>query len=56
MSDVHGDLNRLEALGVIELEPGGPNGAIRPVVPFERIEMYIDCPLVGDEDATPASV
>jgi predicted transcriptional regulator len=51
VSDVHADLKRLEVLGVLELEEGGPGGAIRPVVPFDRIEMRIDYPLLDDIDA-----
>jgi predicted transcriptional regulator len=56
VSDVHGDLKQLDVLGLIELEEGGPGGAIQPVVPFERIEMHIDYPLLDDIDAdsTPA--
>lgn len=54
VSDVHADLKRLEVLGVLELEPGGPGGAMRPVVPFDRIEMQIDYPL-DDADGAPAS-
>lgn len=55
VSDVHSDLKRLEVLGVLELEEGGPGGAIQPVVPFDRIEMHIDYPLVdhtGSDDAS----
>ena len=46
VSDVHSDLKQLEVLGVLELEEGGPGGAMQPVVPFDRIEMHIDYPLV----------
>jgi predicted transcriptional regulator len=52
VSDVHSDLKRLEVLGVLELEEGGPSGAIRPVVPYDRIEMQIDYPLAEELDAT----
>lgn len=57
VSDVHSDLKHLEVLGILELEEGGPDGAMQPVVPFDRIEMHIDYPLVDDADAdsTPAS-
>lgn len=58
ISDVHTDLKHMEVLGVLELEEGGPSGAVRPVVPFDRIEMRIDYPLVehieGDETAASA--
>lgn len=56
ISDVHADLKQLEVLGVIELEAGGPGGAMQPVVPFDRIEMHIDYPLVDDasDDGAPA--
>lgn len=37
-------------LGIIELEDGGAGGALKPVVPFERIEMHIDYPLVDEVD------
>ena len=57
VSDVHSDLKQLEVLGILELEEGGPGGAMQPVVPFDSIEMHIDYPLVDDVDAdsTPAS-
>lgn len=41
-SDVHSDPKHLEVVNVLELEAGGPGGAIQPVVPVERIEMHID--------------
>jgi predicted transcriptional regulator len=50
VSDVHGDLKHLEVLGILTLEEGGPGGAMQPVVPFDRIEMHIDYPLVEDAD------
>ena len=50
VSDVHSDLKTLETLGAIELREGGPGGAMQPVVPFDRIEMHIDYPLVDDVD------
>ncbi|GGJ17850.1 hypothetical protein GCM10008995_29440 [Halobellus salinus] len=58
VSDVHSDLKQLEVLGILELEEGGPGGAMQPIVPFDRIEMHIDYPLVGgvDDGGTPASV
>jgi predicted transcriptional regulator len=58
VSDVHADLKQLEVLGILELEEGGLGGAIQPIVPFDRIEMHIDYPLVRDVDdsGTPASV
>ena len=57
VSDVHSDLKQLEVLGILTLEAGGPGGAIQPVVPFDRIEVHIDYPLIdsGDADGTPAS-
>jgi predicted transcriptional regulator len=57
VSDVHSDLKQLETLGILTLEEGGPSGAIQPVVPFDRIEVHIDYPLIesGDADDTPAS-
>jgi predicted transcriptional regulator len=54
VSDVHSDLKRLETLGILELEEGGPGGAMQPVVPFDRIEMHIDYPLVNDVDGDEA--
>jgi predicted transcriptional regulator len=50
VSDVHSDLKHLETLGVLELKEGGPGGAMQPIVPFDRIEMHIDYPLVNDID------
>ncbi|WP_049987354.1 HVO_A0114 family putative DNA-binding protein [Halobellus rufus] len=59
ISDVHSDLKQLEVLGILELEAGGSGGAMQPVVPFDRIEMHIDYPLVEgvdiDGDSAPAS-
>jgi len=57
VSDVHSDLKQLEVLGILTLEAGGPSGAIQPIVPFDRIEVHIDYPLIdnGDADSTPAS-
>jgi len=56
VSDVHSDLKHLETLGVLELKEGGPGGAMQPIVPFDRIEMHIDYPLVNDIDGDGASV
>jgi predicted transcriptional regulator len=50
VSDVHSDLKHLETLGILELEEGGPGGAMQPIVPFDRIEMHIDYPLINDID------
>ncbi|UIP00412.1 hypothetical protein Hbl1158_03340 [Halobaculum sp. CBA1158] len=51
ISDVHSDLKHLEVLGVLDLdEEEAPGGTIKPVVPFDRIEMHIDYPLLGDGD------
>jgi len=57
VSDVHADLKQLEVLGILELKEGGSGGAIQPVVPFDKIEMHIDYPLLDDVDvdSTPAS-
>ncbi|WP_136689142.1 HVO_A0114 family putative DNA-binding protein [Halorhabdus amylolytica] len=57
VSDVHSDLKQLEVIGILKFDEGGPSGAIQPVVPFDRIEMHIDYPLVDDIDidGTPAS-
>ena len=57
VSDVHADLKQLDVLGILELKEGGPGGAIQPVVPFDKIEMHIDYPLLDDggPDNTPAS-
>jgi predicted transcriptional regulator len=54
VSDVHADLKQLEVLGILKLEEGGPGGAIQPVVPFDKIEMHIDYPLLDDVDADSA--
>lgn len=57
VSDVHSDLKQLEVLGILTLKQGGPSGTMQPVVPFDRIEVHIDYPLIdsGDADGTPAS-
>ena len=56
VSDVHSDLKQLEVLGILELVEGGPGGAIRPAVPFDRIEMHIDYPLVDDVEGDESPV
>jgi predicted transcriptional regulator len=55
VSDVHSDLKHLEVLGILTLEEGGPSGAMQPVVPFDRIEMHIDYPLIDGVDTDGAS-
>jgi predicted transcriptional regulator len=55
VSDVHSDLKHLETLGILKLEEGGPGGAMQPVVPFDRIEMHIDYPLLNNLDGDEAS-
>lgn len=53
VKDVHSDLKHLEVLGILELEEGGPSGAMQPVVPFDRIEMHIEYTLgedIGGDD------
>lgn len=57
VSDVHSDLKQLDVLGFLTLKAGGPSGAIQPVVPFDRIEVQIDYPLIdrGDTDSATAS-
>jgi len=57
VSDVHSELKQLDVMGILTLEEGGPSGAIQPVVPFDRIEVHIDYPLVDrdDADSAPAS-
>ena len=55
VSDVHTDLKQLEVLGVLEFVAGGPGGAMQPVVPFDRIEMQINYPLVDDSEADTSS-
>src|SRR6056297_2669444 len=56
VSDVHSDLKHLEVLRILELKEGGPGGAMQPIVPFDRIEMHIDYPLINDIDGDEASV
>jgi predicted transcriptional regulator len=56
VSDVHSDLKQLETLGILEFEEGGLGGAMQPVIPFDRIEMQIDYPLVDDVDGDEAPV
>ena len=57
VSDVHSDLKQLEVLGILDFEEGGPGGAMQPVVPFDRVEMQIDYPLVDERspNESPAS-
>jgi predicted transcriptional regulator len=56
VSDVHSDLKHLETLGILELKEGGLGGDMQPIVPFDRIEMHIDYPLINDIDGDDASV
>ncbi|MDJ1434233.1 hypothetical protein QNM96_19575 [Halostagnicola sp. A-GB9-2] len=49
VSDVHADLQRLEMLDIVAFEEGGRGGAKVPIVPYERIEVHIDYPLVDDD-------
>jgi predicted transcriptional regulator len=55
VSDVHSDLKQLDVLGILTLEEGGPSGAIQPIVPFDRIEVHIDYPLLDRGDADSAA-
>ncbi|THE65590.1 transcriptional regulator [Salinadaptatus halalkaliphilus] len=55
VSDVHADLQRLEMLEVVAFEDGGRGGATIPIVPYERIEMHIEYPLVDDDVDTDAA-
>jgi len=56
VSDVHADLKQLDVLGILAFEAGGPNGAIQPVVPFDRIEVHIDYPLIDNSESDSAPV
>jgi predicted transcriptional regulator len=56
VSDVHSDLKHSETLGILELKEGGLGGAMQPIVPFDRIEMHIDYPLINDIDRDEASM
>ena len=56
ISDVHADLKHLEVLGIVKCVEGGAGGAIQPMVPFDRIEMHIEYPLVDDIGDDGASV
>ncbi len=56
VSDVHADLQRLEMLDIVAFEDGGRGGAKVPIVPYERIEMHIDYPLVDDDTDADAAV
>jgi len=45
-------LKRLAVIDIVEFEDGGQNGAMQPIVPYDRIEMHIDYPLVDDDADT----
>lgn len=49
VGDVSRDLQRLDALDLVALDEGGPGKPTRPIVPYDRIEITIDYPLI-DED------
>ncbi|RLM72215.1 transcriptional regulator [Halorubrum sp. Atlit-8R] len=55
VSDIYTDLKQLEVLGILTLEAGGPVGAIQPLVPFDRIEIHIDYPLIDRDGADSAT-
>ncbi len=40
---------------VLRPKEGGPDGAMQPIVPFGRIEMHIDYPLINDINRNEAS-
>lgn len=50
ISDVHADLKRLEVVGIVDFEAAS-GGAMRPIVPFDRIEVHVDYPLLDEVDA-----
>lgn len=52
VSDVHSDLKRLAAIDIVDFEERGNNGAMQPLVPYDRIEMHIDYPLIEDNTDT----
>ncbi|SDQ62420.1 HVO_A0114 family putative DNA-binding protein [Natronobacterium texcoconense] len=58
VGDVSRDIQRLEAIGLLEVDEGGPGLPTQPVVPYDRLEFRIDYPLVEDSgsDGTPASI
>lgn len=43
-------------IGTVVFEEGGHNGAMQPIVPYDRIEIQIDYPLVDDDGETGAAV
>lgn len=55
VSDVHSDLKHLETIGVLEFEEGGPGGAMQPIMPYDKIEIHIDHPLLDRADLDDAS-
>jgi predicted transcriptional regulator len=52
VSDVHGDIKQLEVLNLIEFEEGGPGGAMRPLIRFDRLKFDVAMPLVEEETSS----
>lgn len=58
VGDVSRDIQRLDAIGVLEVEESGPGKPTKPIVPYDRIEIHVDYPLVDvgtETDESPAS-
>lgn len=50
VGDVSRDIQRLDAIGMIDVNEGGPGKPTRPIVPYDRIEVHVDYPLVEETD------
>lgn len=50
IGDVSRDIQRLDAIGMIDVDEGGPGKPTRPIVPYDRIEVHVDYPLVEETD------
>lgn len=52
VGDVSRDIQRLESIGVLEVDERGPGKPTKPIVPYDRIEISVDYPLI-DTDSEP---
>lgn len=52
VGDVSRDIQRLESIGILEVDENGPGKPTKPFVPHDRIEISVDYPLVDTDTET----
>lgn len=55
VGDVSRDVQRLESLGILDVDENGPGKPTKPIVPYDRIEISVDYPLVETDTETDES-